>query len=306
MDTKTIEYMLCIAKNKNIAAAAEELYLTQSALNQQLLKLEHELGAPLFVRNRNNWELTDVGKIYIDSSREILRIKTDAYSKIQDLAKQWKGTIRIGLTPERGTQMFIALYPAIHKKYPDIVFQPCEASVDAQSKMLNSQQLDFGFQTIFEQKYKHLEYMHICDEPFYLCVPKTHPLAYKDRKKPEEYPEIDLNLFRNDYFTLVRKTSTMRIIIDRLFEHAGFKPRLLFDSVSMRGMQQLAANGLCCSIIPRYYASECDDIAYYTLGEQAHWELTVAYEKNHHINHAMRDFIHMATEYWETHPYINS
>ena len=44
MDLKQIEYILKIAEEKNITHAAEKLFITQSALNQQLLKLEKELG----------------------------------------------------------------------------------------------------------------------------------------------------------------------------------------------------------------------------------------------------------------------
>ncbi len=40
MDLKQIEYILKIAEEQNITHAAEKLFITQSALNQQLLKLE--------------------------------------------------------------------------------------------------------------------------------------------------------------------------------------------------------------------------------------------------------------------------
>ena len=45
MDTKLIEYILTIAETKSIAKSAEELFLTQSALNQQLLKLENRFSS---------------------------------------------------------------------------------------------------------------------------------------------------------------------------------------------------------------------------------------------------------------------
>ena len=61
MDLKQIEYILKIAEMKNVSQASKELFISQSALNQQLLKLEKELGAPLFFRDRNNWELTPTG-----------------------------------------------------------------------------------------------------------------------------------------------------------------------------------------------------------------------------------------------------
>ncbi len=304
METKLIEYIVMIAKHKSISKAAEEVYVTQSALNQQLLKLEKELGAPLFFRSRNNWELTDVGKLYVENSVRILQIKKETYNQIQDISRKWKGTITMGLTPERGIQMFTAIYPDIHAKYPDTIFQPIEADVDSQIKMLDSNELDISFQTIYERKYKHLVYKEIFTEPFYLCIPKTHPLAYQDKLAPEKYPEISLKEFHHDLFTLVKKSSTMRVVIDRLFEESGFKPRLLFESTSMRTMQRLTENGQCCSIIPRCYAISSNHVSYYSLGQHARWELAAVYTQNHYINNAAKDFIHMASDYWIAHPYI--
>lgn len=305
METKLIEYILAIAKHKSISRAAEELYITQSALNQQLLKLEKELGAPLFVRTRNNWEMTDVGRLYVENSKHILQIKKQMYNQIQDMAQKWKGTVIIGIIPERGIQMFTAIYPAIHANYPFTTFQPLEADVDTMAKMLSANELDISFQTIYERKYKHLIYQEIMREPFYLCIPKTHPLAYQDIRNPEDYPEIQLTRFQDDLFTLVKKSSTMRVVIDRLFESAGFQPKLLFESTSMRTMQRLTENGQCCSIIPRCYAIPSEHVSYFSLGTQASWELTAVYAQNHYVNNATKDFIRMASEYWNTHLYID-
>ena len=52
MDLRQIQYIVAIAEENNITRAAEKLYITQSALNQQLLKLEKELGVQLFHRSR--------------------------------------------------------------------------------------------------------------------------------------------------------------------------------------------------------------------------------------------------------------
>ena len=70
MDTRQIEYILKIAEENNITKAAEKLFLTQSALNQQLLKLERELGTPLFQRTKNKWCLTDAGRIYVEGAKK--------------------------------------------------------------------------------------------------------------------------------------------------------------------------------------------------------------------------------------------
>ena len=55
MDLHLLENIVCIADERSITRAAEKRFVTQSALNQQLQKLEEELGAPLFIRARGNW-----------------------------------------------------------------------------------------------------------------------------------------------------------------------------------------------------------------------------------------------------------
>lgn len=75
MDLKQLEYILAIAEHGNISRAATSLYISQSALNQQLLHLEKELGMKLFHRDKRNLIPTPAGKIYLESAREILKIK---------------------------------------------------------------------------------------------------------------------------------------------------------------------------------------------------------------------------------------
>ena len=73
MDLRQLEYIVQIAEENNITRAAEKLYITQSALNQQLLKLEKELGVPLFHRSRTDWHPTEAGEIYLSAARKMLQ-----------------------------------------------------------------------------------------------------------------------------------------------------------------------------------------------------------------------------------------
>ncbi len=301
MDTKLCEYIVTIAETGSVAQASERLYITQSALNQQLLKLENELGTALFIRVRNHWTLTPAGEIYVENARRIISLKEDAYAQIEDLAQKWKGTIRIGLTPERGMQMFSSVYADLHARYPQTMFQPVDGTVEEQNKLFKQGQLDLAIQTVADKRYQFLTYQTILYEPFVLCVPRFHPLAYQEVLPPEQFPVISLNAFEDQVFTLVRKSSNMRQMVDKLFEKAGFYPKLLFNSAGMRAMQRLAANGQCCSIIPRFYAIPSKNVAYFLLGEDAQWELAAVYRSNHYLNAASRDFIRFASQYFNQH-----
>ena len=105
MDLHLIENILMISEEKSIARAAEKLFITQSALNQQLQKLESELGTSLFVRTRSDWQPTPAGEIYLQTAKTILALKKDTYSKIHDIAEFDQRHFTIGLIPERGVSL---------------------------------------------------------------------------------------------------------------------------------------------------------------------------------------------------------
>ena len=75
MDVKQMTYILTIAQEGGISKAAAKLFITQSALDQQLLKLEHELGTRLFFRSRSSFALTEAGRVYVDYARRMLELK---------------------------------------------------------------------------------------------------------------------------------------------------------------------------------------------------------------------------------------
>ena len=85
MNLKEIEYIVKIAEERNVTRAAKKLFLTPSALNQQLLHLEREIGTPLFFRSRTGWSPTEAGEVYLSAAREMLRLKRETYHRLQDI-----------------------------------------------------------------------------------------------------------------------------------------------------------------------------------------------------------------------------
>lgn len=232
MDLKQLEYMIKIAEENNITKAAEKLFITQSALNQQLLKLEKELGTQLFVRSRNNWHPTHAGEIYIDNAKKMVRIKKDTYNQINDLMDIKKGKLSIGLTPERGPEMFASIYPTFYKKYPNIKVEPIELPVKQQQHEILIGNLDIGFVTLQDYQKTNDEYIQIGLEEIILAVPKGHPLAHIGGKLGDSLPEISLDRFKNDTFALMQKGSTLREIYDNLTTALDFNPYILLETRS--------------------------------------------------------------------------
>lgn len=306
MDTKQIEYILKIAEEHNITRAAEKLHLTQPALNQQLLRLERELGLQLFYRSRSNCHPTEAGKIYLENARKMLQIKQETYKRLGDMASKQKGTLSLAFTPGRGTSMFSYVYPRFHQKYPDITVEPSELSVRRQQAMIAKGELDLGFQTLCSEHRTDDEYILLSTEEIFLVVPSGHPVCakYQPCKSTGEdsclpFPELDIRLLQYEPFVLMYKESTIRQLIDRLFTRAGFLPNVLFETASNATILTMIRSCLCCGLIPAYYLQKPDKcLACFSLAEHPTWDIVASYRKGSYLPKPARYFIELASAYW--------
>lgn len=298
MDLKQLEYMIKIAEENNITKAADKLFVTQSALNQQLLKLERELETQLFVRSRGNWHLTKAGEIYVENAKKILRIKKDTYNQINDLIDIKKGKLIIGLTPERGPEMFAAIYPLFYKKYPDIKIEPMEMSVKQQQAEISSGNLDIGFLTLQDFQKTNDEYIHICSEEIIIAVPKSHPLAYLGGNFGEQLPQISLKCFTNDAFAIMQRGSTLREIYDQLLVEEDCNLPILLETRSGQNLYKMVEEGICCSVFPITYAQQSNKVSYFSIIQNPVWGVHASYKKGSYLSRAAKDLIKIATDYW--------
>ena len=312
MDLKQIEYILKIAEENNITHAAEKLYISQSALNQQLLKLEKELGTELFHRSRTDWRPTEAGKIYIAAAKEIMHIKQNTYNQIFDLEHQRKGNLSIGFTPNRGTSMFSNVYPKFHTMHPQIVVEPVELSVAEQLTRISEHSLDVGFLTLLPYQQKTgFSYTPMKTEEIYLAVPAS--MQFEEEKKTAlytkqtvspgrfQFPTMSLKHLKNEAFVLLYKQSTLRILVDLLFRNAGYEPHILFETASTYTILNMIEAGLCCGLIPEYYVDPDNrKINYYCLPEHPTWEVVSCCNARAYTSEAAKDFISLAHEFWNS------
>lgn len=302
MDTKQIEYILKIASENNITKAAEKLYITQPALNQQLLKLEKELGIQLFHRSRTDWRPTEAGAVYLENARRILQIKQDAYRQIGDIVSDKKGNLSVGFTPGRGIDMFSAVYPEFHKEFPAIIVTPHELSVKKQQTMIAHGELDIGFLTLCSNHYTSDEYIQIAAEEIFLAIPAKHPLSELQPRPSgaEMFPTLPVTALQYEPFVLMYQESTIRQLVDGIFEQAGFQPNVLFETGNTNTILTMIRTNLCCGLIPYYYLrEEPEGIACFSLPSHPTWDIVASYRKNSYLTHAARYFINLAGNYWK-------
>nr|WP_275984184.1 LysR family transcriptional regulator substrate-binding protein [Paenibacillus hamazuiensis] len=228
----------------------------------------------------------------------MLLIKKDTYNRIKDLIQIKEGTLSVGLTPERGTEMFSAIYPLFYKKYPDIKIEPVEVPVKRQQHEIAQGKLDIGFLTLQDWQKTSDHYVHVGSEPIILGVPKAHPLAHAGGTLGGTLPQTRLKLFENDTFAIMRKGSTLREIYDRLIAEEGIAPHILLETRSCQTLYEMVAEGICCSVFPISYAKPSPHVSYFSLPQNPVWEIAASYKKDSYLSKPAQDLIAFSIDYW--------
>lgn len=300
MELRQLEYVIAISDHGSISKAAESLFITQSGLNQYLIKLEQELGIQLFYRDKHHLQMTSAGKVYVENAREIIKIKKNTYNILSDMKNNTIGEITLGLTLEHGIDLFTFVFPKFNQRFPGINFHLQERYVAQQHSLITTGKLDFGLVMLGEDEKINLEYIPLYQEDMVLGIPLSHPLACQGSSLTKPLPFMDLKLLQNETFALMFPNSTMRNIIDPAFAAAGFKPNILIETGMNHALIKLVTTGLCCTILPHSRAlcsPDRHEVSWFKLSPPLRWTAYIAYRKNTHLNEAARYFIQLAREY---------
>ncbi len=301
MQLKEQEYLLTVAREGSLTAAAEKLFLTPSALTQALNRMEKELGTPLFHRDRNGCTLTEAGRVYADAAREMLRLQKEAQSKIYDLASCKNTSITIGFPPEHGAAMFTAIYPIFHEKYPDIAIHIRETSVRNQQQLIDRDELDLGFMTLLDSQKTRDAYIPLTREELLIALPETSPLAGLAREVPgNPYPELALSHLTGEAMAQMYGESTFFAWTDGIFRQQGVHPNVIFETSRHSTILRMVSAGFCFGMATDYHCrSGLPGIAWFCLPERPTWEVAVSYKKSRYLSLPQKYLISLAKEYWK-------
>ncbi len=299
MDLRQIENIIAIEQEQSISRAAEKLFLTQSALNQQLLKLEKELGTPLFERRKHSMIPTFAGRIYLATAHQIVDMKKETYKIIYDISEENSGEISIAYTPEAGAMMFSNVYPVFHEKYPNITFRIREERVKKMEQLLLQKEVTLAFVAYYENsRHADLEYIDMDDELMVLGVPESNPLApLAGKESYRTLPVLDLKLLREEQFVLLGRETRMRDMIDLSFTDAGFHPKVLFESISTHTVVNMVREQIAPAFFPQSYVDPKAPITYFTVAPRLRWIRSVAFLKGCYLTRPEKYFIALAAEY---------
>lgn len=139
-----LEYITVLDTYRHFATAAEKCFVTQPTLSMQIKKLEEDLGVIIFDRTRQPVVPTEQGKQIIEQARLVLQEAGKIDLIVQNLKKEIKGDLRIGLIPTISPYLITLFTGNFKRENPNIHLKLEEAITEQIVEMLLKDRLDVG------------------------------------------------------------------------------------------------------------------------------------------------------------------
>jgi DNA-binding transcriptional LysR family regulator len=184
MDLRKVKCFIEVARLKSFSKAAQVLYISQTAVSQQIAGLEEDLGAVLFYRDKKNVRLTAAGRVFFHESKRILRLCENVAQKTREAAEGSDGMIKIGFFSMFDRSVVAPVLSSFHRTYNNVKLNIVQCSYrDMKSNLLNGT-IDIGFTFLISSE--ELAELKIYRTFPKLCVSTANRLAEKKIINPED------------------------------------------------------------------------------------------------------------------------
>lgn len=234
MELTQIRYFLEVADTKHMTNSAKNLHITQPALTQAIHRLEEDLGVPLFAAKGRNITLTEYGK-YLQKKLEPLMEQLDRIPEQLNMMVKLEGeTIHMNVLAASGLVMEAII--EYKKEHEGILFQLQQNS--------ESELYDIAVTTKLFYQNINEKNSFACGEKIYLAVPKNE--KYKDKTS------ICLGEVEEEGFISLLGSREFRYICDRFCQHAGFTPKIIFESDNPAAVKNMIAANMGIGFWPEF------------------------------------------------------
>jgi DNA-binding transcriptional LysR family regulator len=146
IELRHLRYFVALADAGSFTHAAEQMYIAQPTLSQQIRRLEEIVGARLLQRRREGLQLTRAGAVLLDASRTVLSLVDHEVHRTRQAAGLGRPRLRVVVPPRLpdalATETASALWSAAAAGDVDLVWT--EASFDAEFSLIRQHRADAG------------------------------------------------------------------------------------------------------------------------------------------------------------------
>ena len=241
MEVHQLRYFCAVARMGSFTRAAAEEGVAQPSLSQQILKLEAEMGAPLFERLGRSVRLTQCGELLLPQAHAILRQFADARHSVQGMLTGVQGRLKVGSIPTVMPYFVAPRVPAFLREYPQVDLQLVENTTARLIEGLQAGDLDLAILGLPVAS-PDLVCCELFREPILLAVPPGHRLSGLER--------VDLKEVRQERMLLLREGHCFRDDALATCRKARMKPNAIFESDQFASIIALVEAGAGVSFVP--------------------------------------------------------
>ena len=237
----------------SFSEAAKKLFITQSAVSQQIRSLENELGVMLFARGRKGAKLTTQGELlfgYVKKSIEEIHTAETLFARMQTLDE---GSLRIGAGDTITRHFLMDALESFHSSYPSVKIEIVNRVTNETLDRLIAGKIDIAFVSMPINKSKYPEVM-------IKEIGKLHEVFVAGNK----YLHLsDKTLSMEDIASLplamLEPKSNTRHITDAFFESHGLKLNPEFELGSYDLLFDFAEKNLGIACITEEFSKPVDN-----------------------------------------------
>ena len=248
ISTRQLRYFVEIADSGSFSAAAERLFVAQSALSRQIKELEKQLQTPLFERTARQPRLTAAGEAFYPRARNLLSELLKASETATQVGNGQLGTLR--LSHSSTVPMSGVLLQGINmwlERCPGVSMDIVKLSSEAQLEEIADGRLDIGLLRLPVLRQREgVRVEPLYKEQLLLAVPPNHRLARSNEP-------VDLEQLKDEAFISIPhpQRGGLSYLAAELCMRAGFFPKAARVMSRKTTQLQLIQAGFGIALLPK-------------------------------------------------------
>lgn len=246
-DLVRLRVLHTVAGHGTLAAAAQALHLTPSAISQQMSKLEREAGCRLMERQGRRVRLTDEGLVLAKHAQRILAAVEEAEADLDERRGQVLGTLSIGAFPTAARSLLPGVLAECSVRYPGLRVASYEVEPYQALGRVAGGDLDLAvtqdWMNVPVSVPDRLLLKEIGRDPADVALPVDHPLAGSSR--------LSLEALVDEPWVTSTEGTICYDWLTNTFRKAGHEPRIAHQAAEFPTQLALVAAGLGVALLPR-------------------------------------------------------
>jgi DNA-binding transcriptional LysR family regulator len=246
ISSRRLAILVEVAHAGTVAAAAEALGYTPSALSQQLRALEQEVGAPVVERRGRRIALTQAGQVLVARGEAILEAIHAAEAEVEAIAGLRAGRLRLGWFSTAGALLVPRAIAAFRARHPGIELVLEEGDPEECARRLREGELDLAVVYEFHGDSSlppDLRLTRLLVDRLHIALPPGHRLARRKLVRMRDLAD-------DTWIQGVRQGPTVDTLPAAARE-AGFEARIAFQTDDPLAWQGLVAVGVGVGVVPQ-------------------------------------------------------